>query len=339
MTTDVDETKLDHWLQIQKMLRGYRVGQVLITCTRLGVFQALANGPATASTLAVQTGSDAAALARLLNAAVALDLLTKENDHYANAPLAATCLAQDAPYYMGHMVRREHAFYQRWSWLDAAVRTGQRPDANIRDEGQTNWVLDFELALYDLARVNAPAVATALTLPTDRPLRVLDVGGGHGGYSMALAQRYPNVQPTVFELPAAAEAARSIIDRAGMADRVAVQTGNFQTDDLGAGYDLILLFGVLVSETPAGKLALLRKAHQALVPSGQLAIREWCFAEERTGPPEVTIASLHMLLSTQAGDIATLSEMQGWLAQAGFVPPTRLNLPTWAGSVLVTHKL
>ena len=331
-------TELDHWLSLQQMLRGYRVGQVLITSTRLGIFPLLSTGAATAATLAEQTRTEPLALARLLNAGVALGLLTKAGDLYANAPLAETCLAQDRRYYMGHLVQREHAFYQRWGWLDEAVRTGQRPEANARDEGQRNWVLDFELALYDLARVAAPAVAEALDLPTDRPLRLLDVGGGHGGYSMALARHYPNVTATVYELPAAAEAAHTILVGEGMADRVHVQIGNFQQDELGAGYDLILLFGVLVSETPAGKLSLLQKAQRALVPGGQVALREWCFAEDRTTPPDVTLSSLHMLLSTQAGDISTEDELKSWLAEAGFAAPQRLNLPAWAGSVLMAHK-
>lgn len=331
-------TELDHWLSLQQMLSGYRLGQVLITSTRLGIFPLLSHGAMSAATLAEQTHTEPQALARLLNAAVALGLLTKAGDRYANAPLAETCLAQDRRYYMGHLVQREHAFYQRWGWLDEAVRTGQRPEANIRDEGQRNWVLDFELALYDLARVAAPAVAEALDLPADRPLRLLDVGGGHGGYSMALAQRYPNLSATIYELPAAAEAARTILAREGMADRVQVQAGNFQEDELGTSYDLILLFGVLVSETPAGKLSLLQKAQRALVPGGRVVLREWCFDEDRTTPPGVTLSSLHMLLSTQSGDISTENELKSWLAEAGFEATHRLNLPSWAGSVLVAYK-
>jgi SAM-dependent methyltransferase len=204
---------------------------------------------------------------------VAVGLLRREGDAYANTSLAATCLAEAGPYYLGNLVKREGAFYQRWSYLPEAVRTGRRPEANIRDEGQTNWVLDFELALLDLARTAGPVIAEALALPTDRPLRVLDVGGGHGGYSMALARRYPKLQAVVYELPAAAEVAAEIIAGEDLSKRVLVQVGDFQKEALGSGFDLVLLFGVLVSETPEGKLDLLRKTYTALKPGGQVAIR------------------------------------------------------------------
>ncbi|HEX6385118.1 MAG TPA: methyltransferase [Anaerolineae bacterium] len=152
---------------------------------------------------------------------------------------------------------------------------------------------------------------------------------------MALARRYANVQATVFELPAAAEVAREIIADEGMANRVSVQVGDFQKEELGSGYDLLLLFGVLVSETPAGKLALLRKAHAALVPGGMVAVRGFWLNDDRTAPVGPTLFSLHMLLSTDAGDISTRAEMRGWLSEAGFERPHTAPLPAWVGSTLI----
>ncbi len=327
-----------HWQAINRMMRGYRAAHLLVTCAQLRVFENLTPVPLDVDTLAAQTKTAAPALQRLLDGAVALGLLTKSDGLYRNSPLAQSCLAEDAPYYLSNLIRREGAFYQRWSYLTEAVRTGQRPEANIRDESENSWVYDFEMAMFDIARAAAPAVAEALDLPADRPLKVLDVGGGHGGYSMALARRYPNVTATVYELPAAAEVARQIIAQEGMAERVTVQDGNFQQESLGQGYDLILLFGVMVSETPTGKLSLLRKAHAALVPGGQVAVREFWLNEDRAGPVESTMFSLHMLLSTEAGDISTLTQMQGWLGEAGFVEARLQPLPEWLGSSLLIAK-
>lgn len=331
-------TEIEHWRSVQKLLRGYRAAQVLITCTQLGVFQHLAGGPQTASELAAKTGADPRALERLLRAAVGLELLVLEGGNYANAPLAATCLAREGPFFLGNLVRREGAFYQRWSYLPEAVRTGRRPEPNVRDEDQTNWVLDFELALYDLARTLGPVVAEALALPAGRPVRVLDVGGGHGGYSMALVRRYPNAEATVFELPAAAAVARDIIAAEGLAERVSVQVGDFQQDELGSEFDLALLFGVLVSETPAGKLALLRKTFAALAPGGTVAIRGFGYSPRDGASLEAALFSVQMLLSTSAGDISTVADLEGWLGEAGFEAPRLIDLPEWAGSALYVAR-
>jgi SAM-dependent methyltransferase len=289
--------------------------------------------------LASKVKAQPEALRRLLDGAVAVGLLRREGDAYANTPLASTCLAEAGPYYLGNLVKREGAFYQRWSYLPEAVRTGRRPEANIRDEGQTNWVLDFELALLDLARTAGPVIAEALALPTDRPLRVLDVGGGHGGYSMALARRYPKLQAVVYELPAAAEVAVEIIAGEGMSQRVVVQVGDFQKEDLGSGFDLVLLFGVLVSETPAGKLDLLRKSYRALAPQGQVAIRAFWPDANPARSADAAIFSLQMLLSTDAGDLETLAQIKAWLHECNFARPHLVELPAWLGSgLLVAQK-
>ena len=333
-------TEIEHWKTVQGMLRGYREAQILITCTQFGIFRLLAAGPRTAADLAAESGTHPAALRRLLDGAVVVKLLTKQDERYANTSLAATCLAEEGPYHLGNLVRREDAFYQRWSYLPEAVRSGERPEANIRDEAEENWVLNFELALLDLARTLGPVVAETLALPTDRPLRVLDVGGGHGGYSMALARHYPNVEATVFELPAAAEVGRQLIAQEGMSERVAVQTGDFQQEGLGkAAYDLILLFGVLLSETPEGKLDLLRKVHTALVPGGQVVIREFFLDPETPASSTTAIFSLQMLLSTGAGDLTTLAQLEDWLQQTGFEKPYQRELPDWVNSnLLIAQK-
>ncbi|MDQ2996155.1 MAG: acetylserotonin O-methyltransferase, partial [Chloroflexota bacterium] len=282
------------------------------------------------------------ALARLLNAAVALGLLEKHDDRYANSPIAAACLAGEGPFYLGNLVKREGAFYRRWSRLTEAVRTGQRPEENIKDEDQSNWVRDFELALYDIARTAAPAIAEALQplLPqrSGRPLRVIDIGGGHGAYSIALARRDSNMEAVVFELPAVTEVAREIVATSGVADRVAVQAGDFKTDDLGTNFDLALLFGILVSEPPADAVALLRKIHAALGPGGLVAIRGFYLAPDRAGPLEATLSDLHMLLSTDAGTAHTVDDVAAWLHEAGFLPPETVALPVPERSNLLVSR-
>ena len=329
---------VEYWQSIQSILRGYRQAQVLISATQLGVFRALSGGPLSASDLAVRIDTEPSALLRLLNAAVAMKLLVQDGENYANAPLAAACLAQEeGRFYLGNLVTREGAFYRRWSHLSLAVRSGKQPEANVRDEDNVLWAREFELALLDLARAAGPAFAEVLPVPAERPARVLDVGGGHGGYSMALARRYPNVEATVFELPAAAEVARELIAEEGMDDRVVVHVGDFQQEALGSDYDLVLLFGVLGSESAEGKVALLRKAHDALAAGGAVAIRGFADDEQPDGLDDA-LFSLHLLLSTAAGDSPTLDELKQGLVEAGFIHPRLIQLPEWIGSTLLVAE-
>ena len=334
--------ELSYRKRVLELMRGYRQAQVLIACAELGVFAALADGPRTGSVLAAQAGAQPRALERLLNAAVALGLLERAEGRYANGPLAAACLAREGPYYLGNLVGREGAFYRRWANLGEAVRSGQRPEENRRDEARGNWVRGFELALYDMARTAAPAIAEALA-PLVEPfasgsVRCIDIGGGHGAYSVALAERYSYLAATIFELPAAAEVARELTAARPVAARVYVQSGDFKRDPLGDGFHLALLFGILVSETAPDALALLRKIHAALVPGGWVVLRGTFLDDERTGPLEAVLGDVHMLLSTDAGGLQSLTEVTGWLAAAGFEEAQRIDVAGEASSLWAAQK-
>ena len=159
---------------------------------------------------------------------MSIGLLKKNDSSFSNSPLAEAWLIPGSDADISQSILLENAFYTRWGHLAEAVRTGNRPEENRRDEQPADWVRNFIYALYNSARPMAPVIAEAITLPEDRPIRVLDVGGGHGGYSLALAQRYPLLTATVFELPRVVPIAREIIANAGMSDKVTVQEGDFQ---------------------------------------------------------------------------------------------------------------
>ncbi len=229
---------------------------------------------------------------------------------------------------LGNLVRREGTFYRRWARLDQAVRLGGRPPGNVQDEPEPGWVRGFELGLYDLARTAAPVVAELLGpfISQDRPVRVIDVGGGHGAYSIALARRYPNLEAVVFDLPPAVEVAEELIARARLGGRVRTRAGDFKVDSLGtAEFDLALLFGVLVAEDEAEIRRLLGKTFSALKPGGTVAVREFFLEEDRTGPLDAVLFDLHMLVSTDRGRAHTVGEVFGWLGVAGFADPRLLE--------------
>ena len=62
-----------------------------------------------------------------------------------------------------------------------------------------------------------PAAALPTTVDFSRHRRVLDVGGGTGSWSIAVARAYPHLEATVFELPTVADVARKRIAAAGLA--------------------------------------------------------------------------------------------------------------------------
>jgi len=328
------ESVLQERHRLIETVRGYRISSILFTCVELGVFEAIGSGAHTANEIAAAIPADPRGAELVLNAAVALGWLEKREHRFFNSPLAQTCLTRSGQGYIGDTLKLESAFYRRWEHLTDAVRTGQRPAENIRDEHPDDWVRHFEYALYDMARPVAPFIADALALPEDRDLCVLDVGGGHGGYSIALAQRYSRVTATVFELPRVVPVTREIVAFAGLSDRISVQEGDFQRDDLGNNYDIALVFGVLNGEPPQGRPALIVKVFAALNPGGRIVLRDFVLDADRAGPPQAAIFALQMLLATNAGGLDTSEDRLHWLTAAGFTPPQTIRLPEWIGSIL-----
>jgi len=325
--------------QLREMAQGFRQAQILLTCVELGIFEALQDGPATAEQVAAAIGADTRGTELLLNCAAALDLLDKNGDQFNHKPLTAACLLADAPGSIVRSLQLQAAFYKRWGHLAEAVRSGKRPAENIRDERPDSWIENFVHGLYNAALPVAPVIAESLVLPEDRPLRLIDVGGCHGAYSMALAQRYPRLKATVFELPRVVPVAHQIIAEAGMADRVFVQEGDFQREELGLeDYDVALVFGVLNGEPPAGRPALIRKVFTALKPGGRIVLRDAVLDPDRVGPPEAAIFALQMLLSTENGGLDTRADWAEWLAETGFFPPEEIELPFGVGSNLAVAK-
>lgn len=232
----------------------------------------------------------------------------------------------------------QSAFYRRWGYLEEAVRTGERPEENRLDEKPDTWIHDFVQGMYNMARFVAPTIAEYLPFPGDKPIKVIDVGGCHGAYSMALADKYPLLTATVFDLPRVGPVARQIIKQAGFSDRVFVQEGDFQKKGLGIGFDVALVFGVLNGEPPDGRPALICKVFDALKPGGQVVLRDFVLDPDRAGPPEAAIFALQMLLATDSGGLDTRTDWKRWLDKAGFQAPEEIELPVWIGSSLILAK-
>ena len=66
--------------RLAELIGGYQVSAAIGAFARLGVADALADGPATSAALAASVGADAGALARLLDATLATGLLTLGGD-------------------------------------------------------------------------------------------------------------------------------------------------------------------------------------------------------------------------------------------------------------------
>jgi len=137
---------------------------------------------------------------------------------------------------------------------------------------------------------------------------VLDVGGGSGVMSIALAKRNPHLHATILDIAPVCEVAAGNIRRAGLARRVRTLGGDIH-GRLPAGHDVIMFCDI----GPISK-QLLRSAYKCLPANGLVVLVDRYFSEDGTKP-------LDRLVEHFAGSsfgLATWKDMVEAVKSCGF---------------------
>src|SRR6266576_2131535 len=101
--------------------------------------------------------------------------------------------------------------FLNWTWderFEDFLRTG-KPTHIHQEMSKDEWRV-YQRAMRSLAGFSAFEVARRIPMPRGA-LRMLDLGGSHGYYSVMLCRRYPELRSVVFDLPEAVEHAATIL--------------------------------------------------------------------------------------------------------------------------------
>ena len=125
---------------------------------------------------------------------------------------------------------------------------------------------------------------------------------------------------------------------AGLSDRVTTRVGDLNADDLGAGYDLVLISAICHMNSPAQNADLVRRAARALAPGGRVVVLDHVLEPDRTAPAPGAIFAVNMLVNTEAGGNYTEAEYFGWMRDAGLADVAHVRLPGATGLVVGTRR-
>lgn len=308
---------------IRQTASAFMRSRILLTAFDLGIFTALAKGPASSAEAAATVKADERAVDRLLCALCVLGLVEKKDGLYANAPAATAYLVKGGERYMGELGHMSDLFGS-WATLTEAVRAGGSVHAHSFEDQDEEKAETFITAMHNIAKPQAPILAEKLDLSGAK--RLLDVGGGSGSYSIALARKYPDLSCTVFDVPTVTPIAQRHAAAAGLEGRVDAVEGDYMNDSLGAGYDAVLFSAIVHINGPKENAWLMKKTFDALLPGGRVIVRDFIMDEERTTPARGAIFALNMLVNTSRGDSYTAEEVAQWLSAAGFRDVSRIDL-------------
>lgn len=316
----------------------YMESRVLLTAVRLGLFGILGEGdPRDEGQVAAAAGADPRACGLLLDALCAMGLVAKEDGRYRVQPGQEEYLVPGGSYYVGDILGHHERLWNRWSRLTDVVTSGRPvPRTEVPGAGENEGARrDFILGMANIGAQGARELVRALD--PRGPLTLLDVGGGPGTYALQFARYNPELRAVVFDLPEVLPIANEQIDASGLGDRVSAVGGDYLQDTLPGGNHLVLLSNIIHSLGPEENRMLFGRIHRSLEPGGRLILKDFFVDEDRTGPLWPAVFSINMLVGTENGRSYSESEVQDWLAGAGFSPGARLQVAKHS-TVLILHR-
>jgi demethylspheroidene O-methyltransferase len=324
-------------LALFNLCGGFVYSQILAACVELNLFEMLAEGPQSGAALSRALSLSPEATARLLAAAVSLDLVSRRGrDRYGLGALGAAVVDNPA---VTAMVRHHAMLYadlkdpvgllrgqpqetelaRYWAYARAA-----RPAHLSTDE-----IADYTKLMAVSQAMIAEEILDAYRV--DRHRRLLDIGGGDGTFLAAAGARAPNLALMLFDLPSVADTAKSRLASLDVGDRLTAIGGDFLSDTLPDSADVISLVRVLLDHDDDAALTLLRAVRKALPPDGTLLLAEPM--SETPGAEPIGDAYFGFyLLAMRSGRPRTPGHIRNLLREAGF---TRSRLARTGTPLLV----
>jgi predicted O-methyltransferase YrrM len=297
--------------------------KILLTAVKLDVFSAVDTRPKSAQELAERVGADASMLGILLNALVAMKLLTKDGELFGNSSTALTHLVRHSTQYVGHLLLLHDAEWNNWGRLEETIRTGRRMVDRHVFETDPELGSNVLAVLNRIGQQSGPDLARRLNLMGKE--RILDLGGGAGTNAIAFCHVYPELVATVFDLPATLRLTEKTVKEAGLESRIRLLPGDFNSDPLGGPYDLVLMSDILHYQTFQMNRQVVGKVFASLASGGRLVIKDRFLEESGAGPAWTTAFAVHILVNTQHGGCYRASDAMQWMTDAGFVSVTELE--------------
>lgn len=286
---------------------------------RLGLYRALAEGPATPAEFAERTGCDRRYLTEWLRGQAAggyadYDPLT---GRFSLTEEQAFCLADPAGPNVPAAFLISLGMLRAEPRITEAFRTGAGFGWHEHDEDVFVGCDAFFRPGYAAALVpNWIPALDGVEAKLVAGARVADVGCGLGSSSLILAEAYPRTAVTGFDYHAESVAlARKKAAESGLADRVTFEVATAQTFT-GTGYDLVTMFDCL--HDMGDPLGAARRVRRALAPDGTWLLVE-PFAADRVEENFTPVGRLYYSASTFLCVPNGLSQEGGYAlgAQAG----------------------
>lgn len=355
---------------IDEIAYAFMGSKALATALKAGVFDAIHNActnttdgdngdsKACATFQDIEKHSDIKGerLRTLLSACVASKLIRRRvrrgRDEFQLPRASADQLVRSSKHYWGDYISNQvdAQFYDRMSNLDAVMRTG-----DAASDGYEAWFASDPDAArrYTEAQHNG-SLATARALHRRLPdlatrfprLRMLDVGGGSGAFSIVTARSVPDAECVVLDLPEVTKVADEIVAREEESVRRRVSSLSLSANEPGewrglvedGSFDVVLM-SYISGSIPADALPpLYRNAFRALKPGGVAVIHDFFVDNDGSGPANAALWALAHCTVNPEGMGLRPNRIVSMLTEEGFIAPKVETLIPKTTQMIVATK-
>jgi hypothetical protein len=292
--------------------------QAVAVAAQLGVIDHLASGPRTAAELARATGTHAPSLYRLLRALATMEVLAEDDEgRFSSTPLGDT-LRSDAPGSVRAAVimAGDPTFTRACGEMAHSVRTGAPAFDHVFGAPFFDYLSThpeagaiFNQGMANFSAVENPAIAAAYDFPPGA--RVVDVGGGHGGFLAEVLRAHPGVRGVLYDLP---EVVRDATYLTPLADRCEVLAGDFFSSVPG-GADVYVVKRILHDWADDVCIRILRTLRGAMAAGGRVLAIDAVIAP--AGQPDMNKVSDLVIMVVAPGRERTEREFARLYGAAG----------------------
>jgi demethylspheroidene O-methyltransferase len=299
---------------------GFVYSQILVACVRLKLFDVLAEGPQSAADIAARLTLRVDSTERLLEAAVSLRLVEKRTaGRFGLGSLGAALVGNPA---VGAMVEHHSLLYADLHDPVGLLR-GKQPQTQLNkywtyssaERPACSQQSDYTALMANSQPLVADEILDAY--PLDKHRCLLDVGGGDGTFLLEAAKRYEHIQLMLFDLAPVARRAAQRFESLNLQHRARAVGGDFLSDALPEGADIISLIRVVHDHDDEAAMRLLRAAYRALPQKGVLLLAEPMMGTPGAEPVGDAYFGFY-LLAMGRGRPRTPQELQQMLLAAGF---------------------
>ncbi|MGC2718032.1 MAG: class I SAM-dependent methyltransferase, partial [Candidatus Acidiferrales bacterium] len=328
--------------RVMEAFRGYQRTAAMKAAIELDLFTLIGAGKNSVAELAAAAHASERGIRILCDNLAVEGFLNKAGAAYTLAPDAQVFLDRKSPSCINDAAAGFFASQEVIRSFDSLAEAVRKGGTAAQGEGMMDpndplWV-DFAVSMVSVQRPMASGLAKVLNAEAGNPWKVLDIASGHGLFGVVLAARNPNAEIYSQDWAPVLEVAQKNADAAGVSARFHKIPGDAFKEDLGSGYDLVLLTNFLQLLDVAAIEIFLKKVYRVLKPGGRVVTVGFIPNEDRISPPAPGLFSLMMLATTPGGDAYTFSDYDRMFRAARFTRSEQVALPNVPQQLIISTK-